>query len=349
MPGSGKLTLTGQLGDVMRESAQAALSYVRAPRGRYGPAGGLVRRARHPPARARRARSPRTARRAGITMATALVSLLTGRPVRADVAMTGEITLTGQVLPIGGLKEKALAAQRSGRQARARARAQRGRPRGHPRAAAQGPRVRLGVRDRRGAATPALGTRVRTAGRGRLRNTDPTEERYMASKKKKAAAAAGGAAGAAKAAKNNPYVQEIVDDDELRDNIQQAYESARDGLRPARARQEAGQGDLRRQEAAERPQDGGGLDPRRGPAPCATRPGRLPRRRAAAASFRKLLLSPSPPASRWRCRRICARRCSTRCSAPRRSSSTRRRPRSANGGGATGAGHRRDRLLATRR
>ena len=115
MPGSGKLTITGQLGDVMRESAQAALSHVR------GHARALVPDlpedwfARHDlhvhvPAGA----IPKDGPSAGITMATALMSLLAGQAVRDDVAMTGEITLTGQVLPIGGLKEKSLAAQRSG-------------------------------------------------------------------------------------------------------------------------------------------------------------------------------------------------------------------------------------------
>jgi ATP-dependent Lon protease len=111
MPGTGKLTLTGQLGDVMRESAQAALSYVRAHADGL-PADWFAEHDLHlhVPSGA----IPKDGPSAGITMATALVSLITGRPVRADTAMTGEITLTGQVLPIGGLKEKALAAQRAG-------------------------------------------------------------------------------------------------------------------------------------------------------------------------------------------------------------------------------------------
>ncbi|HEX2015189.1 MAG TPA: endopeptidase La, partial [Solirubrobacteraceae bacterium] len=115
MPGEGKLTITGQLGDVMKESAQAALSYVRAHAGTLAPELAEDWFATHDlhvhvPAGA----TPKDGPSAGITMATALASLLTGRPVREEVAMTGEITLTGQVLPIGGLKEKALAAQRNG-------------------------------------------------------------------------------------------------------------------------------------------------------------------------------------------------------------------------------------------
>jgi ATP-dependent Lon protease len=115
MPGKGQLTITGQLGDVMRESAQAALSYVRAHAREHDPALPEDWFADHDvhvhvPAGA----TPKDGPSAGITMATALLSLVTDRPVRGNVAMTGELTLTGQVLPIGGLKEKALAAQRAG-------------------------------------------------------------------------------------------------------------------------------------------------------------------------------------------------------------------------------------------
>ena len=113
-PGEGRLRVTGQLGDVMKESAEAAMSFVKGNVKQWGadvtedwfrthdvhihvPAGAI----------------PKDGPSAGVTMATALVSLATGRPVRSDTAMTGEITLTGQVLPIGGLKDKALAAQRA--------------------------------------------------------------------------------------------------------------------------------------------------------------------------------------------------------------------------------------------
>jgi ATP-dependent Lon protease len=115
MPGAGKLTITGQLGDVMRESAQAALSYVRSSVAELLP--GLPEDwfathdiHIHVPAGA----TPKDGPSAGVAMVVALASLLSERPARSDVAMTGETTLTGQVLPIGGLKEKALAAQRNG-------------------------------------------------------------------------------------------------------------------------------------------------------------------------------------------------------------------------------------------
>ena len=115
MPGSGKVTVTGQLGDVMRESAQAAVSLVRAKAKEFGlelaeDFFGTHDVHLHVPAGA----VPKDGPSAGVTLVTALVSALSGRPVSSDVAMTGEITLTGQVLPIGGVKEKVLAARRAG-------------------------------------------------------------------------------------------------------------------------------------------------------------------------------------------------------------------------------------------
>jgi ATP-dependent Lon protease len=106
------LTLTGQLGDVMKESAQIALTFVRSHAAELGVDPAFFDRAIHVhvPAGA----TPKDGPSAGITMVTALSSLATGRPVRSEVGMTGEVTLNGRVLPIGGLKQKLLAAQRNG-------------------------------------------------------------------------------------------------------------------------------------------------------------------------------------------------------------------------------------------
>src|SRR6185295_12550941 len=113
LPGKGRVTATGKLGDVMKESVQAAESYVKSRSHAFGIKPALFERKDihvHVPEGA----TPKDGPSAGVAMVTSIVSVMTGIPVRRDTAMTGEITLRGRILPIGGLKEKLLAAQRGG-------------------------------------------------------------------------------------------------------------------------------------------------------------------------------------------------------------------------------------------
>ena len=316
MPGKGKLTITGQLGDVMKESAQAALSYVRGhspelPEDWFATHDIHI----HVPAGA----IPKDGPCAGITMATALMSLVTGRPVRDDVAMTGELTLTGQVLPIGGLKEKALAAQRAGVKRVLAPVAQRGRPRGHPRGAALRAGLRVGERDRRCVRrrTRKWPSRVCSAQRS---NLEPRSEARSDGEQEGAEGREGGS--------NGPLQPVRPAAHRRRGPASEHRAGLRVGARRVRAaeqRQEPGEADLRGQEAAEAHQGDRGQRPRRQRRRSTRRPRRA--RAVAAVSAASCCSASSAARWRWRCPRACARRCSTRCSAPRRSSSTPRPPR----------------------
>ena len=242
-PGEGRLQVTGQLGDVMKESAAAALSYVKGASGDTLD-GGLPEdwfRSHdlhlHVPAGA----TPKDGPSAGITMATAIASRITGRPVRADTAMTGEITLTGQVLPIGGLKEKALAAQRADIHRLIIPR------RNEPDIDDVPANLRKSMkfvlvdnadevldaalerpRKRRAAAAPLKFGSLRCSGGSRPGTVSPCQadpRREMA--KKKAAKAGAGAVAAGQAVRSNAYVQRLIEDEELRANLRTAFDSAK--------------------------------------------------------------------------------------------------------------------------
>ena len=133
VPGKGQQTKTGSLGDVMQESIQAALTFVRSRSRTSGNSTRTSTRTHDMHIHVPEGATPKDGPSAGIGMCTAIVSVLTGIPVRADVAMTGEITLRGQVLPIGGLKEKLLAAHRGGIRDRDHSRRERTRSEGNSR------------------------------------------------------------------------------------------------------------------------------------------------------------------------------------------------------------------------
>ena len=268
MPGKGNLTITGQLGDVMKESAQAALSYVRSNAAELLPELDEDWFAHHDihihvPAGA----IPKDGPSAGVAMTTALASLLSGRPVRSDVAMTGEITLTGQVLPIGGLKEKALAAQRSGIKvviapalneqdideipehlrkdlefkfvseigevlevALQRRRAPRARRRGAPRRPAAGSRSSARLQRQTAQVDQFAGFACRDCVSWHFTSPSiPRESNAITFKEVQGGPLT--AAELASIAKARPYIERVIEDAELRDNIRAAVESSQERLR----------------------------------------------------------------------------------------------------------------------